>query len=617
MGRYKRLLGYLWPHRRAFAGSMAAAVFASVLDGFTLALLIPLLRVLFEVGTALPEAQTAVERIVDVAVGGWILGDGQASSLRNIVLLVLGVTALKNVGVVCALYLGVYAQESATRDLRRQFFAHLQGLSLGFYQRTKSGQLVSRMLADIDQASVFFSQMLQSLVRQGVMVVVYVGILFALSWQLTLVTVLLAPAIAMVFKPILRRVRSQFAVAAEARGELTAQLNETLRGAKEVKTYAAEGYERRRFGAALDRFVRSTLRARRLAALPSPLSETLAAGVIVLLLLAGAWLAIGGQAMRPELVMTYLVVALRLLSPVKHVAQFPAFAEQALAGAERVFEILDQPLDDVDPPATKTFPGLKEVIEFRDVWFAYRDDDWVLKGVNLTLRRGEIVAIVGHSGAGKSTLVDLLPRLIDPVRGEVLLDGVPSTDYSRQSLRRSLAVVAQETIIFNDTVSANIAYGEDVEREAIVEAARAANAHEFIERLPDGYETRVGERGTMLSGGQRQRIAVARALLRDPPILILDEATSALDSTSERSVQEAIARLMQNRTVLIVAHRLSTVSGADTIAVIDRGVVVEWGRHDDLVAAGGRYQELYDVEWTPRPMNSTGKGGEGDAAWFQ
>jgi subfamily B ATP-binding cassette protein MsbA len=594
---------------------MAAAVIASVLDGFTLALLIPLLRVLFEVGTALPEVQTAVERIVDVAVGGWILGDGHASSLRNIVLLILGVTALKNVGVVCALYLGVYAQESATRDLRREFFAHLQGLSLGFYQRTKSGQLVSRMLADIDQASVFFSQMLQSLVRQGVMVVVYVGILFALSWQLTLVTVLLAPAIAMVFKPILRRVRSQFAVAVEARGELTAQLNETLRGAKEVKTYAAEGYERRRFGAALDRFVGSTLRARRLAALPSPLSETLAAGVFVLLLLAGAWLAIGGQTMRPELVMTYLVVALRLLSPVKHVAQFPAFAEQALAGAERVFEILDQPLDDVDPPATKTFPGLKEAIDFRDVWFAYRDDDWVLKGVNLTVRRGEIVAIVGHSGAGKSTLVDLLPRLIDPVRGEVLLDGVPSTDYSRQSLRRSLAVVAQETIIFNDTVSANIAYGEDVEREAIVEAARAANAHEFIERLPDGYETRVGERGTMLSGGQRQRIAVARALLRDPPILILDEATSALDTTSERSVQEAIARLMQNRTVLIVAHRLSTVSGADTIAVIDRGVVVEWGRHDDLVAAGGRYQELYDVEWTPRPMNSTGKGGQSDVAW--
>jgi subfamily B ATP-binding cassette protein MsbA len=600
MGRYKRLLVYLRPYRWAFVGSLAAAVFASVLDGFTFALLIPLLRVLFGVGTALPEAQTAVERVVDVAVGGRFLGGDAASSLRNIILLILGATALKNVGVVAAALLGVRVQESVIRDLRRQLFGHLQGLSLGFYQRAKSGQLLSRMVADIDQASLFFSQMLQSLIRQGVMVVVYGAILFALSWQLTLVTVLVAPAIALFFRPILRRVRAQFAVAADARGELTAQVNETLQGAKEVKTYAAEGYERRRFGTALDRYVRSMLRARGLAAIPSPLSETLAAGVFVLLLLAGALLALGGQALRPELVITYLAVALRLLSPVKHVAQFPAFAEQALAGANRVFEILDRPLDDTDPPTAEVFPGLRDTIEFRDVWFAYREDDWGLKGASLTVRRGEVVAIVGHSGAGKSTLVDLLPRFIDPTRGAVLLDGVPTSEYSRQSLRRSLGVVGQETIVFNDTVWANIAYGEDVDHDAIVQAARAANAHEFIERLPDGYDTRIGERGTLLSGGQRQRIAVARALLRDPPILILDEATSALDSTSERLVQEAISRLMRNRTVLVVAHRLSTVSGADTIAVLDDGAVVEWGRHDDLVTAGGRYQELYDVEWATR-----------------
>jgi subfamily B ATP-binding cassette protein MsbA len=600
MRRYVRLLAYLGPYRLAFAGSSAAAVFASVLDGFTFALLIPLLRVMFGVGAALPEAQTAVERVVDVAVGGWILGGDPASSLRNIILLILGATAVKNVGVVAAVYLGVHVQESVIRDLRHQLFEHLQGLSLRFYQRTKSGQLVSRMLADIDQASLFFSQMLQTLLRQGVMVVVYAAILFSLSWRLTLVTVLVAPAIAIVFRPILRRVRALFAEAVDARGELTALLNETLRGAKEVKAYAAEGYERRRFGAALTRFVRSNLKARGLAALPSPLSETLAAGVFVLLLLAGAWLAVGGQGLRPELVVTYLAVALRLLSPVKHVAQFPAFAEQALAGANRVFDILDRPLDDTDPPSAKAVPGLRDAIEFRDVWFAYREDDWVLKGASLTVRRGEVVAIVGHSGAGKSTLVDLLPRFIDPIRGAVLLDGVPTTEYSRQSLRRALGLVGQETIVFNDTVWANIAYGEDVDHDAIVEAARAANAHDFIERLPRGYDTRIGERGTLLSGGQRQRIAVARALLRDPPILMLDEATSALDSTSERQVQEAITHLMENRTVLVVAHRLSTVSGADTIAVLDGGVVVERGHHDDLVTAGGRYQELYDVEWTRR-----------------
>ncbi len=597
MRRYGRLLAYLGPYRWAFAGSVAAASFASVLDGFTFALLIPLLRVLFDVGAAVPDAPTAVERVIDLAVGSWILGDSDLASLRNIVLVILGATAAKNVGVVTSVYLGAYVQECATRDLRRQFFVHLQGMSLGFFQRTKSGQLVSRMLSDVDQTSLFFSQMLRTVVRQGVMVIVYVAILSSLSWRLTLLTLVVAPVIALIFKPILAGVRRQFEEAVESRGELTAQLNETLRGAREVKTYAAEGYERRRFGAALDRFVRSTLRAQRLAALPSPLSETLAATVFVILLLAGTWLALGGQAVRPELVMAYLAVALRLLSPVKHVVQFPAFAEEALAGASRVFEIIDRPLDDVDTPPVQTFPGLHETIEFRDVWFAYRERGWVLKGVNLTVRSGQVVAIVGASGTGKSTLVDLLPRFIDPTRGEVLLDGIPTTAYGRQSLRRALGVVAQETIIFNDSVHANIAYGEDVDRDAIEAAAKAAHAHEFIERLPEGYATRIGERGTLLSGGQRQRIAVARALLRDPPILILDEATSALDSASERQVQQAITRLMENRTVLVVAHRLSTVLGADSIAVLDDGRVAEWGRHEDLVTAGGRYQELYDGEW--------------------
>ncbi len=597
MRRYARLLEYLKPYRWAFIGSVAATSFASVLDGFTFVLLIPLLRVLFDVGAAVPDAPTVVERVIDLAVGSWILGDSNIASLRNIVLVILGATAAKNVGVVTAVYLGAHVQECATRDLRRQFFVHLQGMSLGFFQRTKSGQLVSRMLSDVDQTSLFFSQMLRTVVRQGVMVIVYVAILFSLSWRLTLLTLVVAPVIALIFKPILAGVRRQFAVAVESRGELSAQLNETLRGAREVKTYAAEGYERRRFGAALDRFVRSTLRAHRLAALPSPLSETLATMVFVILLLAGSWLTLGGQAVRPELVIAYLVVALRLLSPVKHVVQFPAFGEQALAGASRVFEILDRPLDDVDTPPVRTFPGLRDTIEFRDVWFAYRESDWVLRGVNLTVRKGQVVAIVGASGTGKSTLVDLLPRFIDPTRGEVLLDGVPTTAYGRQSLRSALGVVAQETIIFNDSVHANIAYGEAVGRDAVVEAAKAAHAHEFIGQLPQGYDTRIGERGTLLSGGERQRIAVARALLRDPPILILDEATSALDSTSERQVQQAITRLMQNRTVLVVAHRLSTVLGADSIAVLDDGLVGEWGRHQDLVTAGGRYQELYDGEW--------------------
>ncbi len=598
MRRYARLLSYLRPYRGWFAISLVTASVASVFDGFTFALLIPLLRVLFEVGTAVAETPTAVERVIGAVASWWITTDDPLASLRNIVVLILVATVLKNVAVFATGYVSAFIQEAVIRDLRRDLFAHLQRLSLGFHQRTKAGQLVSRMLSDVEQAALFFNQLLQGVVRQGVVIVVYVSILFALSWRLTLIMLVVAPTIAAVLKPILRRLRTRFIDAADLRGELTAQLHETLRGAREVKTYVAEGYERRRFGRTVSDFFTGMLHAHRLQVLASPLSETLAAGVMVLLLSVGAWLTLGGQAMRPELVVTYLAVALRLLSPVKHLAQFPAVAEQALVGGNRVFEILDLPPDDVDPPHVKTFPGLDDVIEFRDVWFAYREEDWVLRGVNLSARRGEVVAIVGHSGSGKSTLVDLLPRFIDPRRGAVLLDGVATTEYSRHSLRQALGVVAQETIIFNDTVLANIAYGDAADREAVMAAARSANAHEFIEQLPEGYDTRLGERGTLLSGGQRQRIAVARALLRDPPILILDEATSALDARSERLVQEAVARLMQNRTVFVVAHRLSTVARADVIAVLDGGAIVEWGRHEDLVAAGGHYQALHDVEWT-------------------
>ena len=598
MRRYGRLLRYLRPYSRVFAASVAAAVLASVIDGFTLTLLIPLLRLLFDVGSALAETPTAIEQLIQLVAGGLVVEASPAASLRNVVLLILLAIVVKNVAVFGAAYFSAYTQEGVIRDLRSELFAHLQKLSLTFHQRTKSGQIVGRMFADVDQASLFYSQMLQSVVRQGVVILVYLTILFALSWRLTLITLVLAPAIAACLKPILRRVRVLFADAVDVRGELTAQLFENLQGAKEVKTYVAEEYERRRFADALRRYFGGMVRAHRLSVMASPLSETLAAA-FVLLLLAGAWVALNGEAVRPEVVVTYVAVALRLLSPVKHVAQFPSFAEQAWAGARRVFEIIDRPPDDLDPPESAHFPGLNHAIEFKNVWFAYRAGEWVLKGVNLAVNRGAVVAIVGHSGVGKSTLVDLLPRFIDPDRGQVLLDGVPTTNYARKSIRQALGVVSQETVIFNDSVLANIAYGEDIDLEAVIAAATAANAHEFIMRLPRGYDTRLGERGTTLSGGERQRIAVARALLRDPPILILDEATSALDSSSERLVRQAIARLMENRTVLVVAHRLTTVSHADVIAVLDDGRIAEMGHHEDLIRAGGRYKELHDVELAP------------------
>jgi subfamily B ATP-binding cassette protein MsbA len=293
-----------------------------------------------------------------------------------------------------------------------------------------------------------------------------------------------------------------------------------------------------------------------------------------------------------------VAVALRLLSPVKALAQFPAVAAESLTAADRIFEVLDRPAEDVDPPGALAFPGTVREITFRDVWVAYEPGAWALAGVNLTVRRGEVVALVGPSGAGKSTLVDLLPRFLEPTRGAVWLDEVPLARYSRASVRRALGIVSQDVVLFNETVRANIAYGDragatDAQIEA---AARAANAHDFIERLPDGYATPLGERGARLSGGERQRIAIARALLRDPPVLILDEATAALDAEAEREVQEAFARLLAGRTVLVIAHRLSTVARADRIVVLDRGRIVEEGGHDDLVARSGLYARMQELQ---------------------
>ncbi|MBI2402085.1 MAG: ABC transporter ATP-binding protein [Gemmatimonadetes bacterium] len=409
---------------------------------------------------------------------------------------------------------------------------------------------------------------------------------------------MLAPALTLLLRLVIAGVRRRLAEALDQRGELAAVMSESVEGARLVKAHGAEAYERGRFAAAAERCLEGVVRAEKLALLAHPLSETLGATVVILVLLVGTLAAVGGQTLRPELVIAFLAVTLRLLPPVKALSQFPAHAEHALAAADRVFAVLDHEADDVDPPSARPFPGLSREIAFERVWVAYEPGRWVLRDVTLTVRRGEVVAIVGPSGAGKSTLVDLLPRFVEPARGEVLVDGVRLSQYERRSIRRHLGLVSQHTVLFNDTVRANIAYGDQrwASDAAVEAAARAAHAHAFIERLPRGYQTVLGERGMRLSGGERQRIAIARALLRDPPLLILDEATSSLDVESERLVQQAIARLLEHRTVFVIAHRLSTVARADQIVVLDQGRVVEQGRHAELIRAGGLYRRLVQPE---------------------
>jgi subfamily B ATP-binding cassette protein MsbA len=573
-----RLLGYVRPCRAAVAASAALALVASALDGLTFALLIPFLRLLFGAGAPGADA-TPLEQWLRAALGDLLVPEDPAASLRNVVLVMVGTVAVKNAALYLAGVLRVRAQEGVARDLRTGLHAQLQRMGLDFFTRTRGGQLASRLVQDPDQAKTVVGQVLATAAQNGAVALVYLVLLFAISWRLTLVVLLLAPLFALLIRPVVARMRSRLRETLHDRGELTAVAVETAEAVRVVKGYGGESVEQGRMARAARRYGDGLIQAERLALLAHPLSETLGAAVVLTILTVGSVTPVGGS-LRPEALIAFLAVTLRLLPPVKALSQLPALAEQALVAAERVFELLDRAPGDVDPPGAPAFPGFHRDIVFDGVWAAYEPGRWVLRDVTLEVRRGEIVSIVGPSGAGKSTLLDLLPRFVDPVRGEVRIDGVPLQRYDRRSLRRAFGIVSQHTVLFHDTVRANIAYGDraGATLAQVERAARAAHAHEFIQRLPHGYDTILGERGLRLSGGERQRIALSRALLRDAPILLLDEATSALDPESERLVQDALRRLVAHRTVLVVAHRASTVAYADRVVRLERGRLVPFQR---------------------------------------
>ena len=594
-----RLLRLVRPYRNLLALGLITTSLASLLDGFTLVILIPLLKHLFGTAGQLRPTSTRLEALMDKLVEPLVAGlsPGQAAG-RLVVLLALGLL-LKNVMSYASSQISVRAQEGLVRDVRSRLFSHLLTLEMDFFQRTRAGQLISAMITEVDQTKTVITASLLSLFQNLVVVVTTLFILSQISMRLTLLTLAFVPLLVLGLQILLRRLRSHAQARARERGEITATITERLGAIRLIRSYGEEERESSRFHAQAERYRKRVIRTQRFSSLTSPLTEIFSGFLVILIIWAGTKPGLVGlhSALAPEAIIVFLMAALKLSSPLKTIASFPASMAVTLASAERVFDLLDQPAAELEAPGEETARFERE-IAFDNVSFRYGNGDLVLSEVSFRMSRGKVVALVGPSGAGKTTAADLLPRFHDPTSGQILMDGVPLTKLTRRSLRALMGVVSQETVLLNDTVLANIAYGSPgATREQVEDAAQAANASSFIAALPHGYDTMLGERGTRLSGGQRQRIAIARALLRDPPILILDEATSALDTESERLVQQAIERLMHHRTVLVIAHRLATVRNADEIVVLEAGRVVQRGTHEELLQTSGLYRRLYDLQF--------------------
>lgn len=593
----RRLLEVARPYRGFFLLGLGASFLASVLDGFTIILLIPLLQQLFGTAGSLTVDSTLLERAIHWLTVPLVEGLEPGAAAARLVVLLVGVLVLKNAMAYAAAQCSVRVQQGLVRDLRTRLYDHLLTLNLNFFQRTRAGQLISGVIVEADSAKAVVSAALTSLFQNIVVILTTLAILASVSLRLTLLTLAAAPLLVIGVQQLLKRLRRHARVWAERRGELTATVSERIGAIRLIRASGAEDAERAHFAAQAEQYRKGLIHIECFNSLTSPVSEVFGGLVVILIIWAAANPAISGVALTPEVTIAFLLTALKMMSPLKKLSQYPAVMAVAMASADRVFELLDTPGDEA-PRAGEGEARFEREIAFDRVSFAYEPGEPVLREVSFTVPRGQVVALVGPSGAGKTTLLDLLARFHDPASGEIRLDGVPITRLTRRSVRGLMGIVSQDAVLLNDTVHANIAYGvPGATRAAVEAAAAAANAMGFIRELPEGLDTRLGERGARLSGGQRQRIAIARALLRNPPILMLDEATSALDPESERLVQEAIDRVMRDRTVIVIAHRLATVRHADRIVVLDGGTVVEQGPHAALLARGGLYRRLHDLQF--------------------